>query len=280
MWAPTTHAVPIELQPPALATQLVASSPVLATSMSMPTFTRASTSEDASSDIVIWSNDAVDSANHFCPTYLASIVPTCHLRPAHIVAIAFTFATIWSACGLFKIYQARRDEKTVSANSGLQSYTQVSACVSVDTMHADCDVQSNIVAKLIATFYGGAPSRSRTSSLDRDGASSTVPSASANHDIVLTVLPNTNHTDGDASNTTAARTQQQTESSTAHESHSTPGTILAPSLTATPIDHCFQGRPSPRGPPVGSRPCPRQCQWRTPRTLARYTPRSVPSISK
>ncbi|KAF9806632.1 hypothetical protein IEO21_08627 [Rhodonia placenta] len=206
LWTPTTIAVPIQLYPQALATPFVAASSVLTTSKSMPTLTQASATDDTLLEMITWPSGAIDVANHFCPAHLATIVPACHLRPVHIVAVALTLAMVWGACVLVKLSRDWRGEGTSTTHSGLRIYTP-----------------SNIVAKLMEIFYGGAPSQSRTSSLDNDGVSSTISSASADRDTVLTVLQNTNNPNSDAKNTTGARTEKQTETTAAHGGHSTSG---------------------------------------------------------
>ncbi|OSX58132.1 hypothetical protein POSPLADRAFT_1099668, partial [Postia placenta MAD-698-R-SB12] len=204
LWTPTTIAVPIQLYPQALATPYVAASSVLTTSMSTPMLTQVSATDDTLLEMITWPSGAIDVANHFCPAHLATIVPACHLRPVHIVAVALTLAMVWGACVLVKLSRDWRGEGTSTTHSGLRIYTP-----------------SNIVAKLMEIFYGGAPSQSRTSSLDNDGVSSTISSASADRD--TTVLQNTNDPNSDAKNTTGARTEKQTETTAAHGGHSTSG---------------------------------------------------------
>lgn len=236
LWTPTAVAVPVELHPPAVATPFVASSSVPTISTSTPTFTQASTIGDAWPETLTWDDDAIDLDNHFCPAYLASMVPTCYLRPIHIVAVSITFAMVWGVYALIKISNTQRNEKTASTHSGLWGYTQVSTCALVDAMHTNHSVQGNIVAKLVGIVYGGAPSRSRKSSLDRDDASSTVPCAFADHDPVPTVLPHAYQCD--VSDSMAAHVEQQTAASVAHGSNSTPGTNICNSFTVALIDNC------------------------------------------
>ncbi|OSX58118.1 hypothetical protein POSPLADRAFT_1153921 [Postia placenta MAD-698-R-SB12] len=203
LWTPTAVAVPVELHPPAVATPFVASSSVPTISTSTPTFTQASTIGDAWPETLTWDDDAIDLDNHFCPAYLASMVHTCYLRPIHIVAVAVTVAMVWGVYALIKISNTQRNEKMASTHSGLWRYTQ-----------------GNIVAKLVGIVYGGAPSRSRKSSLDRDDASPTVPCASADHDPVPTVLPHAHQCD--VSESMAAHVEQRTAALVAHGSNSTP----------------------------------------------------------
>ncbi|KAF9803479.1 hypothetical protein IEO21_09675 [Rhodonia placenta] len=161
-WTPTALAV--ASQPPALVTPVAAPSSVHTTSVS--------TIEYAFSDKMNWPKDASDSTHHFCPAYLASIAPACHLRPLHLVAVVMAFTMVWGVCALVRFCRSRRRVRKIASQNGLQRYTQ-----------------SNIVAKLPEIIHGGAPTQSRMSSLDCEGASSAVSCASADWDSFSTTLP-------------------------------------------------------------------------------------------
>lgn len=136
-----------------------------------------------------WPKDASDSTHHFCPAYLASIAPACHLLPLHLVAVVMAFTMVWGVCALVKFFRSRRRVRKIASQNGLQRSTQVSARVLLDVTHTNHNVQSNIVAKLPEILHGGAPTQSRMSSLDCEGASSAVSCASADWDSFSTTLP-------------------------------------------------------------------------------------------
>lgn len=233
IWTPTTSTVSIELQPPALVTPSVALLSVITpTSISVPVDARDSAIEYSSPDTIILPNDEIDPARHFCPAYLAFVYPDCHLRPVHIVAVSFALAMMWGIYVLVKFFKTRRYERTVTSHSGPQRYTQVRACVLIDTMHADYIMQSNTVAKLAEIFYGGVSLRFGTSSLDRKGTSPIVSCTSA--DPVSSVLSHTEHISGIIDNSMAAHTEQYTTISASRGSSSSSGAILSPSYPHIP----------------------------------------------
>lgn len=202
LWTPTALAV--ASQPPALITPLAAPSSVPTTSVS--------TIEYALSDKMNWSKDAGDSARHFCPAYLASIAPACHVRPLHLVAVLIAFTMVWGVCALVKLFKSRRHERRIASQNG--------------TNH---NVQSNIVAKLPEIIHGGAPTQSRMSSLDCEGASSAVSCASADWDSFSTTLPPSpsEPTGCDACNSIEAQGVSYWL-----------GASRSSSSDATPTDHC------------------------------------------